>query len=90
MAMTGANLLTRSSGLHLDGVHESREAWIFSRPVVHWHFMSVKAQPEPEAATAKQGICSNRVSMFVLLESCCLKCPASHVDVVMVLIHASS
>jgi hypothetical protein len=40
---------------------------------VHWHFMSVKAQPEPEAATAKQGICSDRVSIFILFEPCSSK-----------------
>jgi hypothetical protein len=51
------NVLAISLALHLLGAHERRELVIASRPVVHWHFVSVTPQFEPGRAATKQGIC---------------------------------
>jgi len=53
---TAGAILASSSALHREGVHWRSEfvmAWL---PVVHWHLMSDRLQPEPWMAVAKQGI----------------------------------
>jgi hypothetical protein len=49
------NILAKSSAEHRAGAHDSRDFWMESRPVVHWHFVSASEQPEPWTAEAKQG-----------------------------------
>jgi hypothetical protein len=50
------NVLARSSALHREGAHWRSESAILEAPVVHWHLMSERPQPEPWMAVAKQGI----------------------------------
>lgn len=45
-----------SSAEHFPGRHDSRLDWILSFPVVHWHFVSVREQPEGGTAAAKQAM----------------------------------
>jgi hypothetical protein len=51
-------VLFKSSALQRAGVHWRSELEMLSLPVVHWHFVSVRVQPEPWMAVAKQGIWS--------------------------------
>ena len=55
MGVSGS-LLATSSALHLFGAHPSSEFVMLSRPVVHWHFVSVKPHPESGIAEMKHGI----------------------------------
>jgi hypothetical protein len=50
------NILARSSAEHLLGTQLVMLSWIWSRPVVHWHLVSVRLQPEAGTAVAKQAI----------------------------------
>jgi hypothetical protein len=50
-----ATVLTSSAEQRV-GVQVAMEPWIFSRPVVHWHLVSVTSQPDPGRAATKQGI----------------------------------
>lgn len=56
------DVLARSDSLHFWGAQVRSEAAILSAPVVHWHLMSDRPQPEPWMAVAKQGICLGGVS----------------------------
>jgi hypothetical protein len=49
------NVLAKSSALQRAGAQARMDFWIASRPVVHWHFVSAREQPEPWTAVAKQG-----------------------------------
>ena len=44
-----------SSAEHLPGTHAVMEAVMVSRPVVHWHSVSVSEHPASGTAVAKQG-----------------------------------
>jgi hypothetical protein len=55
--VSGQHILVRSSALHRAGAHWRRELWMVWRPVVHWHLVSARLQPEPWTAVAKQGSC---------------------------------
>ena len=64
----GEDALASSSALHREGVHWRSEfvmAWL---PVVHWHLMSDRLQPEPRMAVAKQGIYIHCVSFLVAID----------------------
>ena len=45
----------RSSAWHLVGAQAVTDSVILALPVVHWHLVSLRAQPEPWTALAKQG-----------------------------------
>jgi len=51
------NLLWRSSAEHLEGAQAVTDSVILALPVVHWHLVSLRPQPEPWTALAKQGSC---------------------------------
>jgi hypothetical protein len=50
-------VLAMSSAAQRSGTQDEMEAVMLSRPVVHWHFVSVRVQPESGMAAAKQPIC---------------------------------
>jgi hypothetical protein len=60
------DVLARSSALHREGAHWRSDSAILEAPVVHWHLMSERPQPEPWMAVAKQGIYSFVISTHVL------------------------
>jgi hypothetical protein len=49
------DVLARSPAEHLDGAQAVMDSVILALPVVHWHLVSLRAQPEPWMAAAKQG-----------------------------------
>jgi hypothetical protein len=57
-------VLFKSSALQRAGAHWRSELEMLSLPVVHWHLVSVREQPEPWTAVAKQGIWSSRQSTY--------------------------
>jgi hypothetical protein len=61
----GFDLLPWSSIEHLAGAHLRSELVMESLPVVHWHLVSVREQPEAGTAAAKQGSYSNKASVSI-------------------------
>jgi hypothetical protein len=57
-------VLFKSSALQRAGAHWRSELEMLSLPVVHWHLVSVREQPEPWTAVAKQGIWLSRQSTY--------------------------
>jgi hypothetical protein len=41
------DVLVKSSAEHLLGAQAVTDSVIFALPVVHWHLVSLRAQPEP-------------------------------------------
>jgi hypothetical protein len=58
----GENVPAISSVEHLDGTQAEMDAVILSRPVVHWHSVSVSEHPASGTAVAKHASCRNRQS----------------------------
>jgi hypothetical protein len=56
---------------HLAGAHFRSDPAMESLPVVHWHLVSVREQPEAGTAAAKQGSYSTKISMVVLAAEPC-------------------
>jgi hypothetical protein len=57
---------------HLAGAHFRSELVMESLPVVHWHLVSVREQPEAGTAAAKQGSYSNE-NQYGSSLSCAMK-----------------
>jgi hypothetical protein len=66
----GFDLLPWSSIEHLAGAHLRSELVMESLPVVHWHLVSVREQPEAGTAAAKQGSYSNKASVSIFFQRC--------------------
>lgn len=58
--MGSENILATSLASHFCGAHPISELVMLSRPVVHWHVVSVTLQPESGSAATKQGSWTSR------------------------------